>query len=138
MLHNVERIILREHNAEADHSSPPSKRAVWSEIHWTASVAISSKRSNRFFPELSSPKNPSLSISYQIEEVLHCFVPQGWSLDISSESIQGNPPCRLGDLWLLYLIRISSLKAFITPKVIANEGRKVLRQFFHPMDVRGE
>jgi len=50
----------------------------------------------------------------------------------------GEAPCRLGDLLLLCLIRVSSLKAFITPKVIANEGRKVLRQFFHPMDVREE
>ena len=51
---------------------------------------------------------------------------------------KGNRPCRLGDLLLLCLIKVSSLKAFITPKVIANEGQKALRQFFHPTGVRGE
>src|SRR5579859_3781674 len=37
--------------------------AVFSSIHCTASVAVSSNRSNRLFPELSSPKNPSLKVS---------------------------------------------------------------------------
>lgn len=40
-----------------------SKFSVCLLIHWTASVALSRSKSNRLFPQLSSPKKPSLNVS---------------------------------------------------------------------------
>jgi len=71
------------------------------------SVALSSSKSKRLFPELSSPKNPSLDVSLlDLWALVHGLVPQRWSLSTDqSTSEKREEPCRLEDLWLLYSIR---------------------------------